>query len=56
VSRDPHAVSVSEICRLYVANAYSADDVASIRRALRVAALPESWKDYFRERLQKEDG
>ena len=56
VSRDPHAVSVSEIFRLHVAKAYSTDDVASVRRVLRVAALPESWKDYFRERLQKEDG
>ena len=23
-----------------------------VRRALQVAALPESWKGYFRERLQ----
>ena len=53
MSRDPHAVSVSEIVRLYVEKAYSADDVALIRRALRVEALTESWKDEFRERLQK---
>ena len=53
MSRDPHAVPVSEITRLYLAKAYSADDVASVRRALRVAALPESWKEYFRERIAK---
>jgi len=53
MSREPHAVRVSEITRLYLAKAYSADDVASIRRALRVAALPESWKEYFRERIAK---
>jgi MOSC domain-containing protein YiiM len=53
MSRDPHAVPLSEIFRLYVAKAYSAGDIASVQRALRVAALPESWKDYFRERLQK---
>ena len=53
LSRDPNAVPVSEITRLYVAKAYSADDVASVRRALRVEALPASWKDYFRERIQK---
>jgi hypothetical protein len=28
-------------------------DARSVRRALRVAALPESWKGYFRERLDK---
>jgi MOSC domain-containing protein YiiM len=53
VSRDSNAVPVSEITRLYVAKRYGDDDVASVRRALRVAALPESWKGYFRERLEK---
>jgi MOSC domain-containing protein YiiM len=53
VSRDDNAVPVSEITRLYIAKRYADDDVASVRRALRVAALPESWKGYFRERLEK---
>jgi MOSC domain-containing protein YiiM len=53
IARDPNAVPVSEITRLYVAKRYGDDDVASVRRTLRVAALPESWKGYFRERLQK---
>jgi MOSC domain-containing protein YiiM len=51
--RDPNGVSVLEITRLYIAKRYADDDVASVRRALQVTALPESWKDYFRERLQK---
>ena len=51
LSRDPNGVTVSEITRLYVAKAYEPDAVASVRRALQVDALPESWKDYFRERL-----
>ncbi|MGH9776369.1 MAG: MOSC domain-containing protein [Candidatus Acidiferrales bacterium] len=53
LSRDPNAVPVSEITRLYVAKRYSDADVASVRRALLVAALPESWKDYLRHRLEK---
>jgi MOSC domain-containing protein YiiM len=53
IGRDRNAVTVSEITRLYVAKRYGDDDVASVRRALRVAAFPESWKRYFRERLQK---
>lgn len=53
ISRDPNAVPVSEITRLYVAKRYTADDIDSVRRALQVTALPESWKDYFRERLEK---
>src|ERR1700674_2723819 len=50
LSRDPNAVPVSEITRLLLAKRFSADDVRSARRALRVAALPDSWKDHFRER------
>jgi MOSC domain-containing protein YiiM len=52
-ARDPNAVAVSEITRLYVAKGYSHDDVASVQRALRVAALPDSWKQYLQERLEK---
>jgi MOSC domain-containing protein YiiM len=53
IARDSNAVPVSEITRLYIAKRYGEEDVMSVRRALRVAALPESWKAYFRERLQK---
>jgi MOSC domain-containing protein YiiM len=53
LGRDPNGVPVSEITRLYIAKRYADDDVTSARRALRVAALPESWKEYFRERLQR---
>jgi len=53
IAREANAVPVSEITRLYVAKGYGDADVASVRRALRVAALPESWKAYFRERLEK---
>ena len=53
ISRDENAVPVSEVTRLYVAKRYGEDDVKSLRRALRVSALPESWKEYFRERLDR---
>jgi MOSC domain-containing protein YiiM len=53
LSRDPNAVPVSEITRLYVVKNYNAPDVASIHRALQVTALTDSWKNYFRERLQR---
>jgi MOSC domain-containing protein YiiM len=53
LTRDPNPVRVSEITRLYITKRYDTDDVISVRRALQVAVLPESWKEYFRERLQK---
>jgi len=52
IGRDPNGVPVSEITRLYIAKRYGDDDVTWVHRALQVAALPESWKGYFRERLQ----
>jgi MOSC domain-containing protein YiiM len=54
IGRDPNGVPVSEITRLYAAKSYSNADMASLHRALRVAALPESWKEYFRERLEQD--
>lgn len=51
-SREARAVPVSEITRLYVAKSYNDADLASIERALHLAALPESWKSHFRERIQ----
>jgi MOSC domain-containing protein YiiM len=53
IARDPNAVPVSEITRLYIAKRFNGEDVASLRRALQVDALPEIWKGYFSERLQK---
>jgi MOSC domain-containing protein YiiM len=51
LASDPHAVPVSEITRLYVAKRFNSADVVSLKKALQVQALPESWKHYFRERL-----
>ena len=53
ISKDPNAVPVSEITRLYTLKRFAQQDSDSIRRALQVAALPESWKSYFRDRLLK---
>ncbi len=52
IARDFHAVPVSEITRLYIAKRYVVDELNLVRRALQVAVLPESWKEYFRKRLQ----
>jgi MOSC domain-containing protein YiiM len=52
ISRDPNAVPVSDITRLYAEKRWGESDVATVRRALRVEALPETWKEYFRERLE----
>jgi MOSC domain-containing protein YiiM len=53
VSRESHRIRVADITRLFVAKTWTRDDVATVKRALRVAALPESWKAHFRVRLAK---
>lgn len=53
VARDAAAVPVSEVTRLYITKRFSEADVTSVRKLLQIAALPESWKRYFRERLQR---
>jgi MOSC domain-containing protein YiiM len=53
IAREANAVPVSEITRLYVAKRYGEAEIGAVRRALRVAELPESWKEYLRERLRQ---
>jgi MOSC domain-containing protein YiiM len=56
ISRNANAVPVSEIARLYVTKRYGPEDFVSMRRAMQVDALPEDWKEYFRERMGRADG
>jgi MOSC domain-containing protein YiiM len=51
VSPDPQRVSISAINRLYFAHKHTDADIEMVRRALQVAAFPESWKEDFRSRL-----
>jgi MOSC domain-containing protein YiiM len=51
--RDEHQVRVSDITRLYHQDKRN---VQLIRRVLEVEALPESWRDYFQERLVRLTG
>ena len=53
MAREANAVAVSEITHLYVVKRYGEAEIGVVRRALRVAELPESWKEYFRERLRQ---
>jgi MOSC domain-containing protein YiiM len=50
IGRDRHNVSVADITRLY---ARDKNDFETMRRALAVEALPESWRDHFRQQLAR---
>jgi MOSC domain-containing protein YiiM len=50
IENDAHGIKVSDITRLYVREK---DNSVLLRRAIEVPALPEGWRAYFRERLEK---
>jgi MOSC domain-containing protein YiiM len=51
LGRDPHRISIRDLTRLYVEKTFGPDDIAIVRNAIGIAALPESWKAELRERL-----
>jgi len=53
ISRDPEGIPVSEITRLYIAKEFLREDALAVRRAMKVAALTDSWKEYFEEKLNR---
>jgi MOSC domain-containing protein YiiM len=50
LSRDSNDVTIADITRLY---AFEKDDVKTLRRAVKLEALSESWREYLQKKLQK---
>ena len=48
--RDANDITVADITRLY---AFEKDDRELLQRVLKLEALSESWRDYFRHQLEK---
>jgi MOSC domain-containing protein YiiM len=53
LARDPHNVTIADITRLY---AHDRKDFALMRRAAELEALPDSWRDYFKKILARDNG
>lgn len=53
IGRDEHGIKVSDITRLYVRDK---QDAETMRRAIKVEALPEGWRGFFSERIAKLSG
>lgn len=53
MNRDGHDVRISDITRLYTGEKHNAE---LLRRAIGVEALPESWRGYFQDRLERLTG
>ncbi len=50
ISRNASEITISDITRLY---AFERDDLATLRRAVKLEALSQSWRDYFQKQIQK---
>lgn len=53
IERDRHGVKVSDITRLFVKDK---EDLEGMRRAVEAEALPEDWREFFRQRMAKLTG
>lgn len=53
IGRDENKVAVPDVTRLYVSKRYGPGEVETLHRAVRVEALPESWRNYLLERWKK---
>ena len=49
LSRDGNDITIADITRLY---AFEKDDLQTLRRAVKLKALSESWREYFERQLQ----
>lgn len=50
IHKDTNCVGISDIVRLYASDR---KDIKTMRRAVKVGALPEGWKDYFYEQIRR---
>jgi len=50
LSRDANNIAISDITRLY---AFEKDDLKTLRRAVKLEALSESWREYFQRQIKK---
>jgi MOSC domain-containing protein YiiM len=50
INRDANYISIADITRLY---AFERDDLATLRRVVKVEALSASWREYFERQIRK---
>jgi len=50
LSRDSNDITIADITRLY---AFEKDDVDTLRRAVNLEALSDSWREYFQKQIHK---
>jgi len=52
LARDPNEVAIPDVVRIYVQDR---DDVDTLQRVLQVEALPDNWRERFRQQLARHE-
>jgi MOSC domain-containing protein YiiM len=50
IGKDDNRITISDIVRLYASDI---EDIETMRRAVKVEALPEGWKHHFLEQIKR---
>ena len=50
ISSDKNNITVKDIVRMYV---HAEEDIEILQRAIQLEALPEGWRDYFRQQIEQ---
>lgn len=50
IRKDPNQITISDVVRLYASDR---EDIQTLRRAVKVDALPGGWKHYFLEQIKR---
>jgi len=53
VSRDKNNVTVKDIVHLYITRDRAVDNIETMRRAIRISALPDGWKYEFQQNIKQ---
>jgi MOSC domain-containing protein YiiM len=56
ISRDKNNVTVKDIVQLYISRDHIVDNIETMRRAIKISALPEGWKYEFQQNIEKLEG
>ena len=53
LARDPDSLTVADVFKLYALDTFDTDDRDKLQRAVDLESLPDTWRGYFQEQLQR---
>jgi MOSC domain-containing protein YiiM len=53
ISKDKNNVTIKDIVHLYITRDHAIDNIETMRRAIKISALPEGWKYEFQQNIEQ---